>query len=72
MKVNNTPKELSSEFINTIVNDGRPSRVVVWVDHFMGCKVCRNPKAEFPAQAKTRSELCLHGRKLLDTWIGED
>lgn len=71
MKLSST-KELNQNFVEEMVNDGRPRRVVQWVDHFMSCKVCRKPNTEFPAEAKTRSELCAEGRKRQDVWLDEE
>jgi len=75
MKVANN-RELSPEFVNSMVNrdinDGRPRLVTLWVGHFMNCGTCRQPKTEFPAQAKQRSQLCNQGRRLLDNWLDED
>lgn len=72
MKIMNNSKELQPSFVNEMVNDGRPRKVVQWVDHFMSCTTCRKPGTEFPAQAKTRSELCSEGRKRLDVWLDEE
>lgn len=49
----------------------RPRRVVRWVEHFTTCAICRNPETA-SAEAKTRSQLCPQGQKLLDSWLDED